>query len=204
MSMRKHPLWLFCLLTAVWGPFQGFSQSPGGSSRSSQPSGGSSQSSGGLSQSALSPQQRLLTAAARWQGGQLSDTNYLHAVDSVAPQLLNDDSLAQELSTYRQIAFSSNDLEKYQVRYYRYMAVFSLNKHKYGSAIYYSERNNEASVRLGFFEKEGIAHSDLFAISVYEIDRDFTRLLAKYNTLTPQLEHIVATIAAGRFSGEQG
>lgn len=178
--MQKYPLWLLCLLTAVGGALQAFSQ----------PS--------------LTPQKRLSTALTRWQTGQIPDTTYLHAVDSVAPQLLNDDSLVQELSAYQRIAFSNKDLGKHRVWYYRYMAVFSLNKHKYGSAIYFSERNNEESVKQGLFEKGGIPHSDLFSISVYDIDRDYTRLLAKYNTLLPQLDSIPANIAAGKFSGEQG
>jgi len=187
MSICKYLLRLLCFLTAVLGPLRGISQ----------PSGSPGQSTPG-------PQQRLSAALSRWQTGQISDTIYLHAVDSVAPQLLNDDSLVQELSTYRQLAFSNNNLGKYRVWYYRYMAVFSLNKHKYGSAIYFSERNNEESVALGLFEKGGIPHSDLFAISVYDIDKDYTRLLTKYSSLEPQLDSIPAIIAAGKFSGEQG
>ena len=150
-----------------------------------------------------SPHQRLAGALARWQAGYLSDTAYLRAVDSIAPQLLNDDSLGQELATYRQIAFSKKDLGKYRMWYYRYMAIYSLNKNKSGSAVYYSERNNEEAVRIGVFEKEGIPHSDMFAMAVYLQNNDYPRVISKYNTLQPQIEKLSAAIPSGKISGEQ-
>jgi len=154
-------------------------------------------------QSEGSPQKRLAGVQSRYQAGRLIDTVYLHEVDSIAPQLLNDDSLAQKLSTYRQIAFSNKGLGKYRMWYYRYLAIFSVNKNKYGSAIYYWEKNNEEATRIGVFEKEGIPHSDLFAVAVYENNKDYSRLISKYNTLLPQLIKIPAAISSGKVSGEQ-
>ncbi|MBN9384429.1 MAG: hypothetical protein J0H74_26990 [Chitinophagaceae bacterium] len=150
-----------------------------------------------------SPHQRLSVALARWQAGQLPDTVYLKTIDSIAPQLLNDDSLVQELSTYRQVAFGNKALGRYRMWYYRYMAIFSLNKNKAGSAIYYSERNNEEATRIGVFEKEGIAHSDMFAMDIYAYNKDYPRLISKYNTLLPQLEKLAAADPSGKVSGEQ-
>src|SRR5882757_3459777 len=152
MSIQKYPLWLLCLLVIAGRPIQVHSQTTG------------------------SPQKRLTAVLTRWQAGQLSDTSYLHAVDSIAPELLNDDSLGQEMATYRQIAFSNKEMGKYRMWYYRYMAIFSINKNKYGSAIYYSERNNEEAIRIGVFEKEGVPHSDMFAVAVYDNNKDYPRV----------------------------
>jgi len=154
-------------------------------------------------QSIASPRKYLDDLLLQYHRHLLPDTAYLHQVDSIAPKLLNDDSLSQELATYRQIAFSNKDLGKYRMWYYRYMAIFSVNKHQYGSAIYYSEKNNEEAVRIGVFEKEGIPHSDLFAVAVYENNKDYPRVVSKYNALLPQLERLPAGIPAGKVSGEQ-
>lgn len=150
-----------------------------------------------------SPHQRLTAALARWQAGRLPDTGYLRAVDSIAPQLLNDDSLAQELSTYRQLAFGNKDLGRYRMWYYRYMAIFSLNKNKSGSAIYYSGKNNEEAIRIGVFEKDGIPHSDMFAMDIYANNKDYPRIISKYNVLQPQLEKLSAPDPSGKVSGEK-
>lgn len=177
--MHKYALCLLCLLAIAGMGVQAQPATPG------------------------SPHQRLTVALARWQAGRLSDTGYLRTVDSVAPQLLNDDSLVQELSTYRQLAFSNKDLGRYRMWYYRYMAIFSLNKNKSGSAIYYSEKNNEEAIRIGVFEKEGIAHSDMFAMAVYLQNKDYPRVISKYNVLRPQLEKLPAAVPLGKISGEQ-
>lgn len=179
MSIQKYALYLLCLLAVA-----------GKAAWAQPPSSGSSH-------------QRIAVALVRWQAGQLSDTAYLKTIDSVAPQLLNDDSLVQELSTYRQVAFGNKALGKYRMWYYRYMAIFSLNKNKAGSAIYYSERNNEEAIRIGVFEKEGIPHSDMFAMDIYAYNKDYPRLIPKYNTLLPQLEKLSAADPSGKVSGEQ-
>src|SRR5579872_2148455 len=57
-----------------------------------------------------SPQKRLDELLIRYREGKLPDTLYLRGVDSIAPDLLNDDSLVEELATYRQIAFGNKDL----------------------------------------------------------------------------------------------
>jgi len=152
----------------------------------------------------LKAQKRLSSLSARYREGKLSDTLYLKGVDSIVSNLLNEDSLVDELATYRQAAFGNKDLGRYRMLYYRYLAYFAINKNNYGSAIYYSEKNNEEAVKIGVFEKEGIPHSDLFAVSVYQNNEDYPRLIAKYDTLSPVLEKLPAMVSAGKMSGEQG
>ncbi|HEY4208755.1 MAG TPA: ATP-binding protein [Puia sp.] len=151
-----------------------------------------------------SPQRRLGELLTRLREGKVADTVYLKGVDSIAPALLNDDSLPAELSTYRQIAFGNSGLGRYRMWYYRYLAVFAINKNNYGSAVYYSEKNNQEAIKIGVFEREGIPHSDLFAISVYQNNKDYPRLITKYNSLLPQLNKLPMAAAAGKISGEQG
>lgn len=133
----------------------------------------------------------------------LSDTAYLKAVDSVAPLLGHEDSLMQLLSTYREIAFDNPKLGAYRGSYYANLALFSYNKNKYGSAIYYSEKNNEEKVRAGIFEKGGIPRSQLFAITVYYNNKDYDRVFAQYDTIRPVLERLPAAIVAGKVSPAQ-
>lgn len=149
-------------------------------------------------------QKRISKLSADHREGKLSDTLYLRGVDSIASGLLNDDSLVEELAIYRQIAFGNKDLGRHRMLYYRYLAYLAINKNNYGSAIYYSEKNNEEAVKIGVFEKDGIPHSDLFTVSVYQNNEDYPRLIAKYNTLLPQLEKLPAMVSAGKMSGEQG
>ena len=152
--------------------------------------------------SASKKQLNVLTA--HYREGKLPDTLYLRRVDSIVRDLLNDDSLVGELATYRQVAFGNTDLGRGRMMYYRYLAYFSINKNNYGSAIYYSEKNNEEAVKIGVFEKDGIPHSDLFAVSVYQNNNDYPRLIAKYDTLLLQLEKLPGMVMAGKMSGEQG
>lgn len=139
----------------------------------------------------------------RYQQHLIPDTVYLKSVDSMALRLVKDDSLKEELSVYRQIAFDNKALGAYRGKYYSYLAFYTYNRNEYGSAIYYSERNNEEKTNAGVFEKGGIPHSELFAISVYYINKDYTRVFAKYSTLRPALLKIPAGIAAGKVSAEQ-
>ncbi|MHA4806521.1 sensor histidine kinase [Flavitalea flava] len=145
----------------------------------------------------------LAELSARYQGHFLPDTVYLKGVDSAAPLLLNDDSLKELLSVYRQIAFGNKTLGMYRGKYYTYLAIFSYNMNKYGSAIYYSEKNNEEKIKTGVFEKEGIPHSDLFAITLYYNNKDYARVFSKYNTLLPVLRKVPAGIRSGKISPEQ-
>lgn len=133
----------------------------------------------------------------------LSDTAYLKAVDTTAARLLNDDSLPSLLTTYRQIAFSDKGSDRYRAKYYTYLAIYSYNKNRFGSAIYYSERNNEERIKAGMFEKEGLSHSDLFAVTVYNNNRDYARVFSKYSALRPALLQLPATIPSGKVSPEQ-
>jgi signal transduction histidine kinase len=139
----------------------------------------------------------------QYHGHILSDTAYLKAVDSTAPLLLRDDSLQQLLTTYQQIAFSDKGSDRYQAQYYTYLAIYSYNMSRFGSAIYYSEKNNEERIKAGLFEKEGLSHADMFAVTVYFNNRDYARVFAKYSILRPALLQLPATIPSGKVSSEQ-
>lgn len=146
---------------------------------------------------------RLQTLLRQHRAHVLKDTAYLNAVDSLAPLLLDEDTLPAELAPYQQIAFQKSIPGKYRMRYYRYLALQSVNKDRYGSAIYYSERNNEESIRAGVFEAGEIPHSDLFAISVYCNDRDWTRAIAKYDSLRTRIRGLAAAVPTGKVSPEE-
>src|SRR5258708_6451948 len=102
---------------------------------------------GACAQRPDSLKQHLTGLLAQYQGHTLSDTAYLKAVDSAAPLLVHDDSLEQLLSTYQQIAFGNKRLGAYRGHYYADLALYSYNKNKYGSAIYYSEKNNDEKIK---------------------------------------------------------
>lgn len=138
-----------------------------------------------------------------YQHQQISDTGYLKGVDSIAPRLVKDDSLKQELSTYRQIAFDNKALGAYRGKYYSYLALYSYNRNEFGSAIYYAEKNNEEKTRAGVFEKGGIPHSEMFTITVYYNNKDYPRVFSKYNSLRPALLTVPAGITAGTVSPDQ-
>ena len=133
----------------------------------------------------------------------LSDTAYLKSVDSAAGLLVHDDSLVSLLSTYRQIAFGNKALGAYRGSYYADLAFFYYNKNNYGSAIYYSEKNNEEKVKAGIFEKNGIPRSELFAITVYYNNKDYDRVFSQYDTIRPVLERMPAEISSGKVSASQ-
>ncbi len=146
---------------------------------------------------------RLSKLLTRYKRSSLRDTNYLKAVDSIAPLLAKEDSLPLLLSTYRQLAFLDPGRGKYRAAYYTFLAINAYNLNRLGSSIYYSEKNNEERVKLGQFEKEGLSHSDLFAMTVYSSSRNYTRVFAKYNTLRPMLLALPAAIGSGKTSPEQ-
>jgi signal transduction histidine kinase len=139
----------------------------------------------------------------RFQQHHIPDTVYLKGVDSIAPRLVKDDSLKQELSAYRQIAFDNKALGAYRGKYYSYLALYSYNRNEFGSAIYYAERDIEEKTKSGVFEKGGIPRADMFAITVYYNNRDYARVFAKYNTLRPALLKTPAGISAGKVSPDQ-
>jgi signal transduction histidine kinase len=154
-------------------------------------------------QSPISPQKHLAGLLLRYREHTLGDTPYLKAVDSTISLVLSDDSLQQLLSTYQKIAFDNPGLGRYRMMYYRSLAVNSINKNKYGSAIYYAGKANEEAVKIGRFEKGGISHSDLFSISIYFINRDYARVVAEYDTLRPAILKLPAAIQSGKVSPEQ-
>jgi signal transduction histidine kinase len=158
---------------------------------------------GSFAQAPAVPTARLSVLLREYRDHVLSDTAYLRAVDSIAAMLGNDDSLPQRLAVYREIAFGEKIKGPWKARYYGYMALYFNNKSQFGSAIYYSEKNNEEKVRQGLFEKGGLAHSDLFAISVYSSNRDYPRVISRYDRLRPDLLRIPAAVAAGTVSPEQ-
>jgi signal transduction histidine kinase len=155
-----------------------------------------------FAQAPVIPAGRLSGLLREYRDHVLNDTAYLKAVDSIAPMLGNDDSLPQRLAVYREIAFGDNIKGSWKARYYSYMALYYANKSQFGSAVYYSEKNNEERVKLGLFEKGGLAHSDLFAISIYSSNRDYPRVIARYDSLRTELLRVPAAVAAGTVSPE--
>jgi len=139
----------------------------------------------------------------KFQTRQLKDTDYLKAVDSIAPLLEGEDSLPQLLSTYQQIAFDNPARGRWRAYYYTYLALNAYNNNKFGSAIYYSEKNNEERVRAGLFEKGELAHSDLFALSLYYNNKDYPRVIIKFMALEPALTRVSTAIGNGKAGPEQ-
>jgi signal transduction histidine kinase len=124
-------------------------------------------------------------------------------VDSIAPMLAKEDSLSELLSVYQQLAFADPSRGKYRAGYYTYLAINAYNVSRLGSAIYYSEKNNEERTKLGQFEKGTFSHSDWFAITVYGNNHNYPRVFTKYETLRPALEALPAGIMTGNVSPEQ-
>lgn len=146
---------------------------------------------------------RLAALLIQYQARLLKDTDYLRRVDSIAPMLEGDDSLPQLLSTYRQIAFGRTRLGRQRANYYTWLAINAYNTKKLGTAIYYAEKNNEEKVNAGLFEKGELAHSDLFALSLYYNNRDYPRVIMKLLTLNPALGRMPVAITAGKEGPEQ-
>jgi len=146
---------------------------------------------------------RLATLEAWHQARLLKDTDYLRSVDSIAPLLEAEDSLPRFLSSYQQIAFADPSLGRWRAYYYTYLALNAYNTNRFGSAIYYSEKNNEERIRAGLFERGDLAHSDLFALSLYYNNRDYPKVITKLLALTPALQSIPAAVTSGKASPEQ-
>jgi signal transduction histidine kinase len=138
----------------------------------------------------------------QYQDHGLRDTVYLKAADSAAALLLQDDSLPQLLSVYQQVAFGDKGLGRYRANYYTYLAIYSYNKNRLGSAVYYSEKNNEERIKAGIFQKEGLPHSDMFAITVYFNNKDYARVFSKYSHLRPALLQLSEDISSWRGTPE--
>lgn len=147
-----------------------------------------------------SARQRLAVLQAGYERRILSDTAYLNGVDSIVLRLFSGDSLEQQLDTYQKIAFGGDVPGKYRLKYYRYLLYYFVSKDRNGSAIYYSEKNNEESIRQGAFEKDELPHSELFAISVYGLNKDYARVFSKYRMLRPRLLAMPGRIASGKES----
>jgi signal transduction histidine kinase len=137
-----------------------------------------------------------------YKAHRLNDSAYLRAVDSLAPFLLAEDSLPEWLGTYRDIAFGNTRLGVYRAHYYTYMAIHATNKNQLGSAIYYSEKNNEERIGTGEFKRGGLSHSDVFAVTIYSNDHDYTRVLSRYRAVRPALLSIPAGVRADSVSAE--
>jgi len=133
----------------------------------------------------------------------LKDTDYLRGVDSIVPFLVQEDSLPEWLGDYRDIAFGDPRPNRHKAFYYTYLALNAYNTRKLGSAIYYSEKNNEERIAAGLFEKGGLSHSDMFALLVYYNNHDYVRVERKYLSLAPILKGTPAAAAAGKLSVEQ-
>ena len=157
----------------------------------------------GHAQASNSLKHRLADLEAQRQVRSLKDTDYLRSVDSVAPLLEAEDSLPRLLSSYQQIAFGDSALGRFRAHYYTYMALNAYNTNKFGSAIYYSEKNNEERIKSGLFEKGDLAHSELFALALYYNNRDYPKVIIRLLALGPVLSRIPGAISAGKTSPEQ-
>jgi signal transduction histidine kinase len=154
-------------------------------------------------QSADSLRSRMRVLSGERQNHLLKDTDYVRSMDSLVPFMVQEDSLPQWLSAYRDIAFANAKPDRHKAYYYTYMALNAANTRKLGSAIYYSEKNNTERVDAGLFEKGGIPHSDMFACVVYFGSQNYDRVIQKYLTLGPALRAMPAAAAAGNLSPAQ-
>jgi len=155
-----------------------------------------------VAQSPVSSAQHLAGLLQAYQSHRLTDSAYLKAVDSAAPLLVSEDSLPEWLGTYREIAFGDKRLGAYRAHYYTYMAIHANNMSRFGSAIYYSDKNNEERIAIGDFRKGGLSHGDLFAITIYSNNHDYARVLSRYRTVRPALLSIPAGVRADTVSAE--
>ena len=145
-------------------------------------------------QSADSLRRRMRVLSGERQNHLLKDTDYLRSMDSLVPFMMQEDSLPQWLSAYRDIVFANVKPDRHKAYYYTYMALNAANTKKLGSAIYYSEKNNTERVNAGLFEKGGIPHSDMFAFFVYFGNQDYNRIIQKYVTLGTALREMPAAV----------
>ncbi len=157
---------------------------------------------GSQAQSPAPSIQHLAALLQAYHSFRLNDSAYLKAVDSVAPVLLAEDSLPEWLGTYREVAFGDGRWGVYRSHYYTYMAIHSTDKNQFGSAIYYSEKNNEERIAIGNFKKGGLSHSDLFATTIYSNNHDYARVLTRYRVLRPALMGIPAGVRADTVAAE--
>ncbi|HWB91391.1 MAG TPA: ATP-binding protein [Puia sp.] len=158
---------------------------------------------GARGQRADSLRSRLVSLARERQTLLLKDTDYLRAVDSIAPFLEQEDSLPEWLQTYRDIAFADIRPGRHKAYYYTYLALNAYNTKKMGSAVYYAEKNNEERIRAGLFEKAGLSHADMFAIVLYYNNHDYKRAALKYQGLSTVLRGMPAAASANKLSTEQ-
>jgi len=62
--------------------------------------------------------QRMSHLLARYREHSIADTEYLKGVDSIAPMLGKEDSIAELLSVYQQLTFAEPSRGKYRAGYY--------------------------------------------------------------------------------------
>lgn len=148
----------------------------------------------------VSPQAALASLDAQYQRHALADTAYLKAMDSIAPLLVRDPHLAQELSTYHQVAFGSTALGLYRRAYFKYLTLNAYDMNKFGSAIYYAKKDYEEAIKAGLIEKGGALNTEMIAITTYFNNRDYAKVFAEYDTLRPVLLKFPAAISAGKVS----
>ena len=146
---------------------------------------------------------RLATLEKRREAQLLKDTDYLNAVDSIAPLLEQSDSLSQLLSDYQRIAFGDPHLGRHRAYYYTFLALNAYNASKFGAAIYYSEKNNEERLKAGLFEKGELNHSDFFALTLYYNNHDYPKAIMRLLTLNPALGRVPAAVDAGTAGAQQ-
>jgi signal transduction histidine kinase len=157
----------------------------------------------GFAQKSDSLRLRLAALVRERNGHILKDTDYLRAVDSIAPKLVREDSLMQWLTRYREIAFSDPSQGRRRSNYYSWLAIHAYLDSKFGTAVYYAEKNNEEKVKAGIYERSAFTHGDLFALSVYYNNHDYAQVIGKYLLLKPAIARVPMAIARGKISPEE-
>src|ERR1700742_136034 len=156
----------------------------------------------GHTQVADSLKQRLTVLREQYRANILKDTDYLRSVDSIAPMLELEDSLPELLSIYREITFSHPAYGRRRAGYYAWLALNAYNNNRLGSAVYYAEKNNDEKVAAGILEKGSTSHNDMFAVSVYYNNRDYSKVMIKYALLHSALAAVPAGIQAGKVNDD--
>jgi len=149
-------------------------------------------------QSPVSPRKRLADLQGMYERHAFGDTVYLNAVDSIAPALYSNDSLEQWLGAYQQIAFGDSSYGRHRLNYWMYLTYAAFTGNRYGSALYYEEKSDEENLRQGKTAKDALSRSEVLALTLYAMNKDYMRFFQKYHELRPRLLAMPGLISAGK------
>jgi len=96
-----------------------------------------------LSQSNAGNDKKWEDLLTQYQSGSINDTDYFKQAEILATQSFKDSALKEKLSTYKKIAWSSEDYHRYRVKYYRFLTNNATFTYKAGASIYYAEKAEE-------------------------------------------------------------